>query len=95
MEQNNFSNENFLNELLMTFSTYVHTYRQMEKKIVYTMRSYRYLGMGQMSTKQFSELSLCLLIISSENHILREQYSSCNIGLAAPHFREPQWQCLL
>ena len=30
--------------------------------------------MGQMSTKQFFETSLCLLIISSENHILREHY---------------------
>ena len=30
VEQNNFSNENFLNELLMTFSTLVHT--QMEKQ---------------------------------------------------------------
>ena len=38
--------------------------------------------MGQMSTKQFFEMSLCLLIISSENHILREHY-----------IRELQCQC--
>ena len=38
MEQNNFSNENFLNELLMTFSTYIH--RDGKTKVVYAMTSY-------------------------------------------------------
>ena len=40
MEQNNFSNENFLNELLMTFSTYIPRYTDGKTKVVYAMRSY-------------------------------------------------------